>query len=345
MAGLLHVNRRLSDVSQSYDPEFESIGDWFFERKGVEHLSDQFAQVNKANLLSVRELIPMSDDSVPPEVQLKWDADTTFNCQIYALSSPDKWITKKNADPSLDYETQRTVQLTLSLRLQLEYLQVKQRLRSTAHMTNTSTLTVHTRFDSYSDPASKPIQTLKLICTNIAYATGGGKRVNKIGMTSHVLNAICESEDFKTRVQFTVIPSGMSGPDVLKSANGQVALVEQMIGVDPGTIKIADHVYNAAAEGQTPVYRAFLGSDIIIGYVEPLGLRKWSLCAGFQWSAVPGSATSIISVPQLTRGVVIGEEYRAFTALDPKILQPSLGYLLRGCIDTSDTASYGTLLD
>jgi hypothetical protein len=344
MPSYVHVNQRLSDVSQSYPHEFESLGDYFFEKKGVEHLSDQFVQVSKPNLLSLRDLVPMSDDSVPPEIQLKWDADTTFNCKVYALSSPDKWITTRNADPSLDYETQRTIQLTLSLRLQLEYLQVNQRLRDTSVNTNTSTLTAAQRFDNYASSSSAPIETMKLIVDNIGYATGNGKRPNRIAMTSFTLSAISNSEDFRDRVKYTTVVDGMTGPSGKRPANGIAALVEAMIGVEPGTIRIADHVYNSAANGQTAAYKTFIGSDILFAYVEPLGLRKWSFSAGFQWSAVPNSPTSIIAVPQLMRGVMQGEEFRAFSALDPKVLQPSLGYLLKGCLDTSN-ASYNNLLD
>lgn len=340
MPGIVHVNRRLTDVSMQFPPEFDSIGDWFFVRKGVENLSDQFVNVNKANMLAIRDLTPMGDDDVPPEITLIYDADTTFTCQIYAVASPDKWITSKNADPSLEWDAQRAIHLTLALRMRLEYIQVKSRLRSTAVMTNTSTLTAVQRFDAYSSSSSLPITTMQLICDNIGYENSG-RKPNRIAMTTHVLRAICRSDEFKDLVKYQAIQNAAK---IEQAENGQKALVEVLLGVAPGTIKIADHVWNSAAEGQTPVYKTFLGSDVVFGYVEPLGLRKWSLCCGFQWSAYDGSPTSIISIPQYQRGVVQGEEFRAFSVLDPKILQPKLGYLLKGCLDTTNTA-YASLLD
>lgn len=337
MAAVVHVNRRLTDISFHYPPEFESVGDLFFPEKPVDYLSDQFVTANKANLLSIRDLTPLGDDDNPPQVQLVWDADTTYSCQVYGVSSPGKWITEKNADPALDYETERTIQLTLSLRLRLEYLKVKQRLRDTSVMTNTATLGATTRFDAYTSASSMPITTMQLIVDNIGYANAG-RKPNRIAMTTHVLRAICRSEEFKDLVKY----SGIAAPEA-KGEMQQKALVEMLIGVAPGTIHIADHVYNGAASNQTAAYYAFLGPDIIFGFVEPMGLRKWSMSAQFQWSAYPGTPTSIITVPQY-RGTVPTEEHRAFTVIDPKVIKPELGYLLKGCVDSTNTAAYGTVL-
>lgn len=335
---VVHVNRRLSDLSFHYPQEFESVGDKFFPEKPVDFLTDQFVTANKANLLAIRELTPLGDDDTPPQVNLKWDADTTYNCQVYGVASPGKWITERNADPSLDYETERTIQLTLSLRMRLEYLKVKQKLRNTSVMTSYTALGATTRFDAYTSAASLPIKTMQLVVDNIGYANSG-RKPNRIAMTSHVLRAICRSEEFKDLVKY----SGIQAP-AGTGEMGQKVLVEMLIGVAPGTIQIADHVYNGAAEGQTPAYYAFMGPDIVFGFVEEMGLRKWSMSAQFQWSAYPGSPTSIISVPQYNRGLVPTEEHRAFTVIDPKVIKPELGYLLTGVLDSTDSTSYGTIL-
>lgn len=341
MPAIVHVNRRLTNVSMHYPTDFESVGDAFFMNRPVDFLSDQFATANKANLLSIRELTPIGDDDTPHEIQLKWDADNTYNCAVYAVASPGKWITQPNSDPSLDYDVERTIQLTSSLRLRLEYLKVKQRLRNVSYMTQTRTLASGYRFDDYQSATSLPISVMQTISDNIGYANNG-RKPNRIAFTTHVLRAICRSEEFKDLVKYTTI---QDAKELAKTPNGQVRLIEQLIGVAAGTIIIGDHVYNAAAEGQTPDYRAFLGSDMIFGYVEELGLRKWSLSAGFTWSAYPQTPTSIVSIPQYFRGVMQTEEYRAFTVTDPLIIRPELGYLLKGCVNTTDTDSYGTLLD
>lgn len=340
MPAIVHVNRRLTDVSLHYPYEFESIGDWFFERKPVDFLSDQFVNFNKANLLSIGDFTPLGDDDVPPQVKIKYDADTTFTCQIYGVAVPGKWVTEKNADPALDYETEKAIQLTLSLRLRLEYLQVKQRLRDAAVMTNTTTLAAADRFDNYASPTSLPVTTIQLICDNIGYANQG-RKPNRIALTTHVLRAIARSEEYKDLVKYNAI---QDAKELQRTMAGQLSILEQLVGVAQGTMRIADHTYNAAAEGQTPSYKAFVGSDMLFAYVEPLGLRKWTCTAGFQWSAYPNSPTSIINVPQYHRGTVPTDEMRAFTVIDPKVIKPELGYLLKGCVDTSN-ADYGGVLD
>lgn len=341
MPSIVHVNRRLTDISLHFPYEYESIGDLFFPTKPVDYLSDQFLSFNKANLLSIRDATPLGDDELPSEVQIVLDPDTTYNAQIYGLSAPGKWVTKRNSDPALDFDTERVIQLTLSLRNRLEYLKVKQRLRdgatTMAAATSTCTALMTQKIDA--NPATAlPINMLKGRVINIRN-NNGGRGPNVIAMASEVLNAIAETTDFKNRVQYTVIPDGV-GDTNGKLGFGQTStstslLLEAMIGVPRGTIKIADHTYNSAASNQTPVYKKFIGSDIVMAYVEPLGLRGFSFAAGFQWSAIPGSPTSIISVPQYTRGALVEDEYRIVTAVDPKVIKPELGYLITACVDTA----------
>ncbi len=337
MAAIVHVKRRLTDLSVHYPPEFKSIGDEFFPVRPTEFLADQFAVWNKANLLALDELSPLGDDESPPDVELRQDADVSFSCKVFGIQSPGKWITQKNADPSLDYETERTIQLTGALRLRLEYLRVNQRLRSTAFMNN-STLSAAARFDNYTSASSMPISTLRLIVNNIGYANQG-RKPNKIAMTTYVLQAIANSEQFKDLTKYTSIQN-MDGEE----NSALRATVEGLIGVAKGSIHISDAVYNVAPLGQTAIYTTFMGPDIVFGYVESMGIRKYSLSAGFQWSAYSNDPQAIISVPRYHNTMVPTEDLRAFCVIDPKIIVADLGYVLKGCIDSTDTTSYGTLV-
>lgn len=339
MPASVHVKRRLTDLSVHYPWEFKSIGEAFFPPRPTEFLTDQFAVSNKANLLAMNELTPLGDDESPPDVELKWDADKTFSCKVFGIQSPGKWITEKNADPSLDYETERTIQLTTALRLRLEYLRVKQRLRDTTHMTNNSTLAAGSRFDDYTSPTSLPISKMQTIVDTIGYANQG-RKPTLIAMTTFTMRAIAKSEEFKDLVKFTAI---QNATDLAKSESGQVALIEMLIGVKPGTIMLSDAVYNVAAADQTPKYTTFMGPDIVFGYVEAWGLRKYSLSAGFQWSAYSNDPQAIISVPRYHNTVVPTEDLRAFCVIDPKIVVPDLGYLLKNAINPSG-ADYGDLV-
>ncbi len=333
MAAIVHVKRRLTDLSVHYPYEFESVGEEFFPARPTEFLTDQFAVWNKANLLSLDELSPLGDDESPPDVELVQDADISFACKVFGIQSPGKWITNKSADPSLDIETERTIQLTSALRLRLEYLRVNQRLRSTAFMNN-STLTAAQRFDNYTSASSKPISTMQLIVDSIGYANQG-RKPNKIAMTTHTLRAISRSEEFKDLIKYQTIQNADG-----KQLAGIRALVEQLIGVQAGAIMISDAVYNVAASNQTPIFTTFMGPDIVFGYVESWGIRKYSLSAGFQWSAYSNDPQAIIAVPRYDRTVVPVEDLRAFCVIDPKIVVKDLGYVLKGCIDGTDSVSY-----
>ncbi len=340
MPASVHVKRRLTNLSTHYPWEFESVGEAFFPQKPTEFLTDQFANWSKSNLLSLHELSPLGDDESPPDIELKLDADTTFLCKVYGVQSPGKWITQKNADPSLDYETERTIQLTTSLRLRLEYLRVVQRLRSTAYMTTNSTLSAAARFDNYSSGSSKPISTMRSIVNSIGYANGG-KKPNKISATTFAWQAVANSEEFKDLTKYTSIQSARGE----QAQAAYIPMIESLIGVAPGTIMCSDATYNAAASNQTAVYTTFSGPDMVFGYVSPAnGLRSYSLSAGFQWSAYSNDPQAIISVPRYHNTMVPTEDLRAFCVIDPKIIKPELGYLLKGVIDSTDTTTYGTLV-
>jgi hypothetical protein len=342
MAAVVHVNRRLTDLSVHFPWEFESVGEKFFPVRPTEFLSDQFAVWNKANLLKLDELTPLGDDESPPDVELKQDADVSFSCKVFGIQSPGKWITEKNADPSLDYETERTIQLTTALRLRLEYLRVNQRLRSTTYMTANSTLTAAQRFDNYGSASSKPISTLRAVVNTIGYANQG-KKPNMLAGTTFAWQAVANSEEFKDLVKYNVVQTVRE--EAARSANGYISLIESLIGVAPGSILVSDAVYNVAASNQTAIYTTFMGPDIVLGYVEAqTGLRKYSLSAGFQWSAYSNDPQAIIAVPRYHNTVVPTEDLRAFCVIDPKIIVPELGYLLKGVIDSTDTTTYGNLV-
>lgn len=347
MAATVHVKRRLTDLSVHYPWEFESIGDAFFPARPTPFLTDQFAVWNKSNLLQIEEATPLGDDDEPKNVELKLSADQSFSCKVYGLQSPGKWITEKNADPSLDYETERTIQLTTALRLRLEYLQVVQKLRSTGVMTNNSTLTTAQKFDNLASSTSRPISVMMSIVDTMGYANGG-RKPNRIAMTTLTMRAIAKSEEFKDLVKYQTIQDARVG-ELAKTRVGQLALIEQLIGVEPGTIRLSDAVYNVAAASQTPVYTTFMGPDIAFAYVEEWGIRKYSFGAKFQWSAYSNDPQAIIAVPRYQNTVVPTEDLRVFTVVDPNVIVADLGYLLVGAISTTGPAdgsvSYGNLVN
>lgn len=339
MPPLYHVKRRLSDASSLYPVDFEPLGPFFFPERASEYLSDQFAQHSKANILGLRDATPVGDDELPQEVQVVYDADKSFSIPVYALSSPGKWQTQKNADPSLTYDQARVFTLTAAMRVLLEYIRVTKRLRDANIVTQNKTLLTAERFDNRDSGQSAPVQLLKQFVRLITNQNQG-RRPNKAACAIETLDAIANSEDFLDRTKYTQIADAK---DLAKDPNGQARLLEQMIGLAPGTLRIHDATYNAGTL-LAPSYKKFIGSDFLLAYSEPLSLMSWTFGVGWKWTGIGADETAIVSVPQYTRGAAVTEEYRIIAPVEPQIVRPELGVLIKGCVDVNN-AEYGGFLD
>lgn len=339
MPPVYHVKRRLSDVSTLYPPEFEAIGPWWFPEKGTDFLTDQFAQHSKANILGLHDATPVGDDELPQEVQVVYDADQSFTIPVYALSSPGKWQTSKNSDPALTYEQTRVMTLTSAMRILLEYIRVKKTLRDTSQMTTNRALLTSERFDNPLSGSCAPIELLKQY-VRLLMNQNQGRTPNRATCAIEVLDAIANTPDFLGRVRYTQIADA---DDIKKTPNGQARLLESMIGLAPGTLRLSNATYNAGTVS-SPSYKKFIGSDFLLGYVEQLGIMSWTLSVGWKWTGVGKDETAIVAVPQYTRGAVVVDELRIIAPTLPQIVRPELGALITGCVDTTNT-DYGGFLD
>lgn len=345
MPGVVHVRKRLTDISIRFPAEQLYCGQDFFPRKNVDHLTDFIPKWNKANILRLDELaMSAPDDSLPPEVELMLDADDSYQCRVYAVRSPDKVITKRNADPALDYDVERSLHVRERLDIRLEYLRIKQVLRNTAIMTNNATLGAAERWDNVGSPTSLPVSYVRNIIANMR-ALNGGRPPNCVRFTTWVKNAIVQSEEFKDFTKFNVVSAG--------KPIGDEELIAMVWGLEPGSVKCSDATYTVAAptvpastaaqSAATPVVRTFLGSDVVLAYVQPPGIRNYGLGAEFRFSGYNTDPYAIISVPQLSRGAIPGEDIRGISILDPKVYNPNSGYLIKGVVNVADTKYLGLL--
>lgn len=338
MPPVYHVKRRLTSASSMFPAEFEPIGPWFFPEKGSDFLSDQYATHSKANMLGLRDASPVGDDDLPTEVNVVYEADKAFTIPVYSLSSPGKWMTRRNADPGLSYDQARVITLQLAMRVLLEYIRVNRRLRDTSLMTQNKTLVLAEQFDNLGSGSCQPVTLLKQYVT-LLKNQNQGRPPNRGATASEVLNAIADTQDFRTRVQYTTIPDAES---MTKQPNGIARLLEQMVGLPAGTIRTHDATYNAGTLA-VPSYKKFIGSDFVLGYVEDLGLMSWTLGVGWKWNALPGE-TAIVSVPQYTKGAAVEDEFRIIAPSEPQIVRPELGVVIKNCVNVNN-AVYGGFLD
>jgi hypothetical protein len=345
MPGIVHVKQRLTDISVRFPAEQEYVGKDFFPDKQVPHMSDFIVKWNKANILRLDELaMSAPDDGLPPEVELVLNADDSYQCRVYAVRCSDKVITKKNADPAVDYDVERALHVRERLDVRLEYLRIKQVLRNTAVLTNNVTLTTAQQFDNYTSSQSLPVSFVRNIVA-IMRTLNGGRAPNVCRMTSWVKNAIVQSEEFKDYTKFNVVGQG--------NPIGDEELIAKIWGLPPGSVKCSDATYTLAAptvppstatqSAATPVVRTFLGSDILLAFRQAPGIRNYGLGAEFRFSGFNTDPYSIISVPQFNRGAFPGEDIRGISIIDPHVYNADSGFLIKGAVNASNTAYLGFL--
>jgi hypothetical protein len=334
MPGKVHANKRLTDISLRFPAEFVSIRSRYFPRKSVDHLSDLIVRWNKANILRLDEMSPLGDDDLPPEMEVVLDADDAYLCRVFGVRAPAKEITRRNADPALDYDVERSISAKQRLDIRLEYLYVKQTLRDPTRM-NVEVLTPDQRWDNPTAGNSLPVTKGRAVVAAIKYLNGGNPP-NNVSLTTFTMNAILANEETKDYTKFNVVSPSQPIPDT--------ATLEKLWNLPPGSVVISDATYNAAKADAPPQYKTFIGSSVIFGYTTPPGLRTYGLGVGFSFSGYSADPMAIIRVPQYDRGIIPGEDIRAFSIVDPHILMPDSGYVLEGCIDVTNP-KYKGLVD
>ena len=345
MPGIVHVKKRLTDISVRFPAQQQYVGSDFFPTKNVTHLTDFIVKWNKANTLRLDELaISAMDDELPPEIELQLQADDSYQCRMYAVRHPDKVITRRNADPAVDYDVERALLVRQRLDVRLEYLRVKQTLRSTTIMTNNVTLTSAQRFDNITSSQNQPVSLVRNIIAQMRHLNGGNPP-NCVRFSTFVKNAIVQSEEFKDFTKFNV--ADRTNPI------GDEAMIASVWGLAPGSVKCSDATYTiapptmpattAAQSTATPIYKSFLGSDIILAYVTQPGIRNYGLGAEFRFSGYNTDPYAIITVPQYQRGPIPGEDIRGISILDPHVYNADSGFLIKGCVDTTSATYLGFL--
>jgi hypothetical protein len=333
-ASFVHIPKRLLDLSLRFPSEQRMARQRFFPTFPVKNLTDKIAKWNTDNILRVDDLDMSGDEDLPGLVELVLDSDDSFACKIIAARATAKEVTARNADPSLDYETERAITTKQRLDTLLEYRAIKKTLRNSTIMSGSfETCAATEQFDNYTSGSSKPVSKLTTIALTILSQTGGNKP-NVCTMSSFTLAAIAQSEEFKDRSKFTHLVVGDP-----KSTDSRARILEALIGLDPGTIEVTDAVYNSSIAGVAGVKKQFIGSAVCMAYVTPPAIRTQGFGAGFQWSGFSADPIAIIKVPQFTQGVWPGEEIRAISVVDFKPYNLVAGYTLDQAVDPTKTGN------
>lgn len=337
-SSFVHVNKRLADISVRFPDEQVMVRGKFFPSKPVEHLSDLIARWNRANILRVDDAEMAGDEDLPTLVELQLDTNLQYTCQVYAVRAMAKEITSRNADPSLDYEVERALMAKQRLANKLEYQAVKKVLRDPTAMSGSfETCAAAEQFDNFSSADSLPVSKLTGIALTINAQTGGNMP-NVCTMSSFTLAAIAASEEFKDRSKYTTLVVGDK-----ESNDGRARILEALIGLPSGAIQLTDAIYATNIAGTTETNKQFIGSSVVMAYVTPPSIRTQGFATGFAWNGYSAEPMTIIKVPQLNHGVIPGEEIRAFSIVDFKVLNVKAAYTLDQAVDPAKTG--GGLLD
>ena len=333
-ANFVHIPKRLLDLSVRFPAEQEMVRSLFFPPKPVEHLTDLITKVNTDNILRIDDLDMSGDEDLPGLVELVFDANDSYACKIIAARASAKEVTARNADPSIDYETERAITVKQRLDTLLEYRAVKKTLRSSTIMSGSfESCATAEQFDNFNSGSSKPVSKLTSIALTIKTQTGGNMP-NATAMSSFTLAAIAASEEFKDRSKYTTLVVGDKN-----SADGRARILEALIGLPAGSIHTTDAVYNPNQAGVAGKKTQMIGSAVIMAYITPPAIRTQGFGAGFQWSGFSADPIAIIKVPQFTSGVWPGEEIRAISVVDFKPYNLVAGYTLDQAVDPSKTGN------
>lgn len=334
-APFVHIDQRLTDLSVRFPAEQIAIRNRFFPPKMTDHLTNLITKWNRANILRIDDLdMSGADEELPGMVELVLDANDSYKCKIWAARAGAKQITSGNSDPAIDYEVERSLMTKQRLDTLLEYQAVKNVLRNSAIMSGSfETCSADQQFDNSGSGNCQPITKLGSIVLTIETQTGGQKP-NVCAMSPWTLQAIALSEQYKDLSKFSkIVVADKESPD------GRARVLEDLIGLPPGAIILTSAFYNTAKPGLTEVPKQFIGSSVVMAYITPPSIRTQGFGAGFTWGGYGADPLTIIKVPQLTSGLIPGEEIRAFSIVDFKPYNILAGYTLDQAVDPTVTGN------
>lgn len=345
LSSQLHVNVPLTDYAVSFRPDLNGyLWSTILPPKVVTKRSNLIRQIDKGQMLRKYDLRAGKGGRVQ-DVQFKVAQNLSYNAIDYALQSVISATEDMEADEILLYAQEQMDACVIGMHTNLEVVTLKETLRDPAIMTQNITLLAPAQWDNYSSLASDPVEDLKVACLKV------------FTKTTHMPNVIIMHAMVWDRVQRHPRVLARGGVHPTGNAIVTIPQFEQILGVPPGTIRITAQQYNTALEDQTPDFRSMIGPDTIVAYVEPPSVRSYGLGCSFMFqSATAGDRLDVvkeIEAPFLVyefpdvglqdvRGATI---HRLVGGMDQKVLVPEAGFLIRECVDKTNTARYENFLN
>ena len=333
--GLLHTPQPLVDLCTAYDPsESGYIRGEFFPRKVVPHNSDYIRGIDKGQMLRLYDLT-MSTNGIAPSVSVGISANQQYNCKPFAARASISAYDTANADAALQFPMRATKQALISVGQRMEYLAVST-LRDAAVITNNTTLAAAQYWDNYASVDSDPINDLTAAVDLVRIRCGKAKGRVKVSMHQLVWSRVKQHPNVIARLVFTGGAGAVLTP----------AIFAGMIGLNgPEDLIITSAQYTDSVEGETSTFRAFIGPDTIVGFAEDGGLDDYSLGHEFAFNGMAGDDPFFVRQYRVEQEGMTGTDYvQVATSVDYKVTQVDAAYLIKVCVDVSNTALYGGLL-
>lgn len=347
----LHINVPLTDYAVAFrTKEDEYMWDKLLPPKVVSKRSDIIRQIDKGNLLRKYDLRVGTGGRIP-EVQFKVSQNFTYNAVDYAVRAVLRESERANADSILQYDQEMMYHALISMHTNLEVLTIKDTLRDPLQLTNNVTLALPTFWDNYNSPGSNPLADLKTAVLSIR------------ARTEHMPNVILMHDLVWDALQRHPIIVARGPVHPFGAGIITIPIMEEILNVRPGTIKVTSKQYNVAKEGD-PIadFRSMIGPDVIVAYVEPPSTRSYGLGTTFMFQGksegsnytgenldvVPGLGGAPFVVYQFpnyeadSRGA---QSLNLVGGIDQRVLVQDAGYLIRNVVDKTNFTKYGNFLN
>lgn len=340
----LHVNEALTDLCLAFRQDQEGYC-WnkILPQKVVRHRSDYIRQIDKGQLLRLYDLRVGAGGRVK-DVQFKIGENLKYNAVDYAVEAVMRATESSNADAIIEYEQELIYNAMIAFNQNLEYLTIKNTVRSTTFMTNNTTLTGGDRWDQYNSPSSDPIMDIKQAALRIKSRTG--YMPNVLMMHDMVWDVIQRHPRSLERAPVHPSGSGIFTKEAF----------ERVCDLPPGSLITTSMTYNTALEDQTASYTSFIGPDVIMAYVAPSSTRNYGLGQSFMWAGqnagdmqkLAGAGIQgpfvVYQFPDNNRDPRGANVLRIVGGIDQKILNTDAEELFVSVVDGSNTAAYGPFL-
>lgn len=324
------IDMALTNLVTAFPDQDDKILEFFLPPVPTDNTSGLFYAWSKSRDLELLQTVPLGDDDKIPEKIVVLDSDHKYQCKPYAVQAPAGRISTQDAAPQLNWAQRLALSAAKSLKLTLRYDAVNNTLRN-SNKVPTVSYTSGRRWDNTGSPDSQPLVDLAQYINQVARDCG--RRPNRVGFVRESFDALKNHPDTLDRLKYT-----QSGAILTKDK------LCEILDIPAGSVEIFDAQYRSSRDGQTAAYKKFLGTDVLIAYVEPPSLENAGLGFTFAFGGFSADKIAIINAYDQMRGALGTDYQRAVSIVDFNVANADAGLRLAGVLNSADS-KYGSYLD